>query len=66
MMGENRFLVNPEDLTVLAYALNLCIEDKKIAMQLGKKGYKFVNKNYSMDAMVDSYLKYCQELIDTF
>lgn len=59
--GETGFLVEPYDSAVITERANLLLENKELALQMGRKGREMVVKNFTYDKMVketqDLFLK---------
>jgi glycosyltransferase involved in cell wall biosynthesis len=58
VMGSDGFLVQPENSTLLAEALNKALElTKQQSNKVGEAARQRIVKNFSLDANVDTYLK---------
>ncbi|MDI3534976.1 MAG: hypothetical protein PWQ82_1341 [Thermosediminibacterales bacterium] len=44
--------------------IRFILDNKKIAMKLGKQGKNFVNKNFTWDVVSEKYIKFIQNLYD--
>jgi len=51
------YLVQPSDPKAVADAIMFAIENKKESAEMAKKGKEIVEKRYSMESMVSSYIK---------
>lgn len=60
--GKNGFLAKTESEWV--EQLSLLIENKELRLQIGKEGRLTVEKNFSVNAHKDLYVKYLNEIID--
>jgi len=59
----NGILIPPRDSTMLSAALLELLEDEELAQRLGEEARKTIEKNYSMDQIVDKYIKLYERLL---
>jgi len=59
----NGILIPPRDSTMLSVALLELLEDEELAQRLGEEARKTIEKNYSMDQIVDKYIKLYERLL---
>ena len=62
MMGENGILVEPNDPEALADTMQLCLEDISKRDLIARKGKDLIESRYSMDRMVDNYIRLYADL----
>ena len=54
--GENGFLVNPGDADDLAEKLRILLSDKKLAIEMGKRGREIIQEKFSNEEYIKNYL----------
>jgi glycosyltransferase involved in cell wall biosynthesis len=62
MMGDNGILVEPCNPEALADAMQLCLQNKDKRDAIAQNGRALVESGYSMDRMVDSYIRLYSDL----
>ena len=59
----NGLLVEPEDVEGLAKAILFLIQNQKVRKDLGEKGRKHVQQNYSIDLIAEKYIRLYRHLL---
>ena len=62
--GVNGLLVSPGDVLELSNAIKKIVRDKKLALEMSKKGRKRITEQFSADAMVQSIEKVYNECLN--
>jgi glycosyltransferase involved in cell wall biosynthesis len=62
--GVNGFLVSPGDVLELSNAIKKIVIDKKLALEMSKKGRKRITEHFSAEAMVQSIEKVYNECLN--
>ena len=62
--GVNGLLVSPGDVLELSNAIEKIVRDKKLALEMSKKGRKRITEQFSADAMVQSIEKVYNECLN--
>ena len=63
--GESGYLVPEGDISGMAAAMKLLVEDPDLAARLGKKGREQVKNNFSMDRSIEKLWEVLHEVIET-
>lgn len=63
--GKNGFLVKPKNVRGIEVFIKSLCEDSKLGRRMGKSGRKLVEKEFSLDKMVDKTLQVYESLLQT-
>ena len=63
--GVNGFLVEPNDHKILADRILKLYEDRKLASQMGERGWEIAKKEFGLDSMLEKYEDLYDESVKT-
>ena len=63
-IGENGLLVNPDDVKGLSKAIFYFIRNERAREEMGIRGRKFIQENYSIDWVAERYLDLYQSILN--
>ena len=62
--GRTGILVPPGDLAALQRAIGVLVEERDIGPELGAAGRRWMKDEFSVAAMVDSYIELYEEMLN--
>ena len=64
MSGENGLLINSEDVKGLSEAILFLIRKRTVREEMGKRGRRFIQENYSIDLVAERYTALYQSILN--
>jgi glycosyltransferase involved in cell wall biosynthesis len=64
VMARNGLLVNPDDVKGLSEAILYVIRNQETGEEMGRKGRKFIEDNFSIDLVANKYIGLYQHMVE--
>lgn len=64
VMAKNGLLVNPDDVKGLSEAILYVIRNQRIGEEMGRRGRKFIEKNFQIDLIADRYIALYRHMLE--
>ena len=64
MSGENGLLINSEDVKGLSEAILFLVRKRTVREEMGKRGRRFIQENYSIDLVAERYTALYQSILN--
>lgn len=62
--GETGFLVNPNDINIIANKIQYALDNPKEMKEMGKKGKQYVQDHFTLKQLVESHLNVYEAILD--
>lgn len=64
VIAKNGLLVNPDDVKGLSEAILYVIRNQRTGEEMGRRGRKFIEENFSIDLVADKYISLYQHMVE--